>query len=92
MMYAIAVPIFFFGAALLLMEDHAHTHSHDALTHEHFHRHDDGHHTHEHSDLPVSAHHTHRHTHEPVQHSHPHWPDIHHRPRRFSFTTWIAEK
>jgi drug/metabolite transporter (DMT)-like permease len=78
-MYLIAIPIFFCGVAFLLMDDHAHAHSHDAVTHEHFHRHDDGHHAHEHPDLPVSAHHTHQHTHAPVEHSHPHWPDIHHR-------------
>jgi drug/metabolite transporter (DMT)-like permease len=78
-MYVIAIPIFIFGVAFLLMEDHDHAHSHDAITHEHFHRHDDGHHTHEHPDLPESVHHTHQHTHEALHHSHPHWPDIHHR-------------
>jgi len=78
-MYLIAIPIFLFGAAFLLMENHAHAHSHDVLTHEHFHRHDDDHHTHVHPDLPASVQHTHQHTHEAVRHSHAHWPDIHHR-------------
>jgi len=83
-MYVIAIPIFIFGVAFLLLEDHDHTHRHDAITHEHYHRHDDGHHTHEHPDLPASVHHTHQHSHEAIEHSHPHWPDIHHRHKHKS--------
>lgn len=77
--YIVAIPVFLAGVAFLLVEGHAHKHSHEAITHEHSHRHDDGHHTHEHPGLPPSVQHTHQHTHKPIQHSHPHWPDIHHR-------------
>ena len=77
--YLVAIPLFLVGVALLLMEGHAHTHDHKAITHDHSHRHDDGHHTHEHAGLPLSVQHTHQHSHQPIHHSHPHWPDIHHR-------------
>ena len=64
---------------LLFGDQHAHTHTHDALDHDHAHRHDDGHHDHVHPGLPASQRHAHRHQHEPITHRHPHWPDIHHR-------------
>lgn len=84
LMHLIATPLFLVGVGFLLLEGHAHTHTHEALTHEHAHRHDDGHHTHEHPDVPSSLRHTHQHSHQVIRHSHPHWPDIHHRHKHES--------
>lgn len=80
-LHAIAVPLFLFGVAFLLIEDHGHDHQHEALSHEHYHRHDDAHHMHDHPELASTVRHTHVHQHEATQHSHQHWPDIHHRHR-----------
>jgi hypothetical protein len=72
--------VLFVGAIiLLLLESHAHQHTHALLTHAHRHRHDDRHHTHYHSGVGRSAEHTHWHEHESMVHAHPHWPDLHHR-------------
>lgn len=78
------------GIALLLKEDHAHWHRHDALWHEHKHLHSsdgqDPHHVHRHepdqrdatrAELPFW--HSHPHQHEPIEHAHPHLSDEHHR-------------
>lgn len=78
-LHLLSTALFALGAALLLMESHAHTHAHQPLTHEHAHQHDDDHHTHDHPESPAGGRHTHPHTHKPVVHRHPHWPDIHHR-------------
>ena len=80
------------GVALLLNEDHAHWHRHDAMWHEHKHRHapgdQDPHHAHDHpngeagrveTDRPFW--HSHSHRHEPIAHAHPHVSDGHHRHR-----------
>jgi len=80
------------GVALMLKEDHAHWHRHDALWHEHKQLHTPGdqdpHHAHEHlngeakgvqSDSPFW--HSHPHKHEPIAHEHPHVSDGHHRHR-----------
>ncbi len=78
-MHVIATPLFLMGVALLLIDGHSHTHTHEAITHEHYHRHDDGHHDHQHVGMDPSVRHIHRHSHERLVHSHAHWPDIHHR-------------
>jgi drug/metabolite transporter (DMT)-like permease len=78
-LYALAALLFVVGIALLLIDSHAHEHTHETMAHEHSHRHDDGHHTHVHAKLPAATRHTHRHQHEPTRHSHAHWPDLHHR-------------
>ncbi len=65
------------GAALVLLDRHAHPHRHERLAHSHWHRHDDGHHLHPHAD--GAAFHAHWHEHEPRVHVHPHRPDLHHR-------------
>jgi drug/metabolite transporter (DMT)-like permease len=65
--------------ALLLWDQHAHEHTHEAMEHDHMHRHDDGHHDHHHPGLPATHRHSHRHRHGARTHSHAHWPDIHHR-------------
>jgi drug/metabolite transporter (DMT)-like permease len=72
---------FALGIALLLLDRHAHRHSHEALVHMHSHRHDDGHHDHRHPGQPDSLRHTHAHLHEKLTHSHAHLPDLHHRHR-----------
>jgi drug/metabolite transporter (DMT)-like permease len=64
---------------LLLLSQHGHAHTHEALEHVHSHRHDDGHHFHEHPGLARSVRHSHPHRHERLEHAHPHWPDVHHR-------------
>ncbi len=79
LVHATATLLFLIGVGFLLIENHAHRHTHEAMTHEHYHRHDDDHHTHKHADLPSSVYHSHQHAHEPVTHAHPHWPDLHHR-------------
>lgn len=78
------------GIALMLKEDHAHWHRHDAVWHEHKHLHtqgdQDAHHAHQHSteeggdmgaDCPYW--HSHPHLHDPIAHAHPHVSDGHHR-------------
>ena len=78
------------GIALLLKEDHAHWHRHDALWHEHKHLHSsdgqDPHHAHRHElderdaargELPFW--HSHPHHHDPIEHTHAHLSDEHHR-------------
>jgi drug/metabolite transporter (DMT)-like permease len=69
------------GAWLLLSEDHAHLHRHEAFEHDHRHTHNDSHHLHTHAEneLAEGDSHAHPHTHPVTQHSHPHLPDIHHR-------------
>jgi len=80
------------GIALMLNEDHAHWHRHDALWHEHKHLHTPGdqdpHHAHEHRNGEaegIQSHHpfwhSHPHKHEPIAHEHPHVSDGHHRHR-----------
>lgn len=73
-----ALPLMVLGTALIVYEQHQHTHLHPALTHDHAHSHDDGHHDHSH-DEPVSGSHSHIHTHETLEHDHEHRPDIHHQ-------------
>jgi drug/metabolite transporter (DMT)-like permease len=67
------------GVALLLSEQHAHTHTHEPLDHEHLHTHDDAHHRHEHHGDEGPAPHSHAHRHEPQTHAHEHASDAHHR-------------
>ncbi len=67
-----------FGVVIHLVEDHRHTHDHEALDHEHAHTHDDGHHDHTHPVMPGGAH-SHPHHHHLLRHTHPHAPDLHHR-------------
>ena len=80
------------GVALMLKEDHAHWHRHDALWHEHKHLHTPGdqdpHHAHEHPNGEAEGvlsndpfWHSHPHKHEPIAHEHPHVSDGHHRHR-----------
>ncbi len=78
--FVVAFVIMAVGAALLLGEEHAHSHTHPALQHTHRHRHDDEHHAHQHAgeDAPDTLH-AHEHHHEATEHVHPHMPDIHHR-------------
>jgi drug/metabolite transporter (DMT)-like permease len=87
---ALASALMLLGVAVLLKEDHAHWHRHDAFRHAHRHRHDptgsDPHHSHEHpgdeqlSGDPQQAYwHAHEHQHAPIEHEHPHVSDIHHR-------------
>ena len=77
-MVYMALPLMVLGALLLINEQHAHTHTHEALTHEHAHRHDDGHHDHFHADGYALVH-SHPHTHTALTHTHDHMPDLHHR-------------
>ena len=80
------------GVALMLQEDHAHWHRHDAIWHEHKHLHTPGeqdlHHAHEHPNGEAEGAntegpfwHSHPHLHDPIGHSHPHVSDGHHRHR-----------
>ncbi|HUA36334.1 MAG TPA: DMT family transporter, partial [Candidatus Binataceae bacterium] len=65
------------GVAVLLREQHAHRHIHDALFHDHLHLHDE-HHQHRHDDA-VSEPHSHPHQHAPLSRKHIHVSDAHHR-------------
>jgi drug/metabolite transporter (DMT)-like permease len=87
---AMASVLMLLGVAVLLKENHAHWHLHEALRHAHRHRHDpavgDPHHSHVHpadepSDMnPERAYwHAHDHQHAPIEHEHPHVSDAHHR-------------
>jgi len=78
------------GVAVLLKEDHAHWHRHDAFSHAHRHRHHptggDPHHSHDHprndqlsSDPQQAYWHAHEHQHAPIEHEHAHVSDVHHR-------------
>ncbi len=78
-MHLVATLLFIVGAGLLMIEDHAHLHTHKLINHKHLHRHDDGHHNHQHPGFDPRKYHSHEHTHEPIRHSHQHWPDLHHR-------------
>jgi drug/metabolite transporter (DMT)-like permease len=75
-----AAALFALAVYLHLSEQHAHTHTHDAVEHEHAHRHDDGHHDHVHVP-PVSGLHSHVHVHGALTHEHEHAPDVHHDHR-----------
>jgi drug/metabolite transporter (DMT)-like permease len=78
----IAAVLMAFGVWLHLTEQHAHEHTHEAITHDHWHRHDDEHHDHKHSSpVAPSTWHRHEHSHTAVTHAHPHFPDSHHRHR-----------
>lgn len=68
------------GVVWMLREDHAHPHTHEALTHAHTHVHD-AHHQHAHEGWEGPEPHAHAHTHAPLTHDHPHEPDLHHRHR-----------
>jgi drug/metabolite transporter (DMT)-like permease len=87
---AMASALMLLGVAVLLKEDHAHWHRHDAFRHAHRHRHDptggDPHHSHDHpgdeqfsSDPPQAYWHAHEHQHAPIEHEHAHVSDVHHR-------------
>jgi drug/metabolite transporter (DMT)-like permease len=65
------------GIFLLLREQHAHRHVHDAIEHEHLHVHDE-HHRHDHAPDVVEPH-SHVHAHDRLEHAHPHVSDLHHR-------------
>ena len=67
------------SVSLILIERHAHEHTHSMLNHIHLHGHNDLHHLHMHRELSKDLVHTHSHTHDDTTHFHPHWPDIHHR-------------
>jgi drug/metabolite transporter (DMT)-like permease len=78
----LSMPLMILGAALLLYEEHRHTHVHEAITHEHAHSHNDAHHEHPHAEREWAAgphSHTHEHDHEHLVHEHGHTPDTHHR-------------
>ncbi len=78
--FVVAFVIMTVGAALLLREEHTHSHTHPSLQHTHRHRHDDGHHAHQHAgEVAPDVSHAHEHNHEATEHVHPHMPDIHHR-------------
>ncbi len=74
-----AALLYILAALLLLVERHAHVHTHEAAEHTHSHRHDDGHHQHSHPETPASTRHSHCHRHEPITHFGAHLPDMHHR-------------
>ena len=87
---AMASALMLLGVAVLLKENHAHWHRHDAFRHAHRHRHDpsggDPHHSHDHSGDdqlsrgPQQAYwHAHEHQHAPIEHEHAHVSDVHHR-------------
>jgi len=89
---AMASSLMLLGITVLLKEDHAHWHRHDAFRHAHRHWHDpadgDPHHLHVHVhavDEPLSGKtqglhwHAHEHQHEPIEHEHLHVSDVHHR-------------
>ena len=78
---AMAAVILVISLAVLLRDQHTHSHTHEPLHHKHRHRHDDGHHDHVHTDGEGAVYHSQWHTHEPITHAHSHWPDIHHRHR-----------
>jgi len=69
-LFFISLPFMAAGVALLISEEHNHTHVHDTVSHEHSHCHNEEHHSHDHVDGDFSPN---------VFHSHPHTPDIHHR-------------
>lgn len=79
--FFVSLPLMAVGTALLVGEEHVHTHAHGALEHDHRHRHDDSHHDHAHvpGEIPRSGWHSHPHQHPPLTHEHPHTPDLHHR-------------
>ncbi len=79
--HGISTVLFASAIGLLMLERHAHQHSHRAMRHEHAHRHDDGHHSHQHEGLPPETRHSHTHDHDAMVHAHPHWPELHHRHR-----------
>jgi drug/metabolite transporter (DMT)-like permease len=64
------------GIALLLREQHRHTHVHAELLHDHMHVHDEHH---AHHAAAVAEPHSHMHRHAPLMHEHAHTPDAHHR-------------
>jgi drug/metabolite transporter (DMT)-like permease len=66
------------GVLLVVRSDHAHEHSHEAITHDHEHEHGDAHHDHAHAE-GFAGRHAHEHAHVAVTHVHPHLPDVHHR-------------
>jgi drug/metabolite transporter (DMT)-like permease len=75
------IPSFLLMAAgiwLIVVEKHAHAHTHKAVTHTHPHKHNDLHHLHSHPES-IQGLHTHEHIHTELNHFHPHWPDITHR-------------
>lgn len=76
-----AAVLLFLSIIPLLLDAHAHGHSHKKLVHEHLHRHMEDHHDHRHEkgSLPNWIPHSHEHQHEELDHEHPHLPDIHHR-------------
>jgi len=87
---ALASALMLLGIAVLLKDNHAHWHRHDALRHAHRHRHDqtggDPHHSHEHPGgdplirpTPGTYWHAHEHQHAPIEHEHAHVSDVHHR-------------
>ncbi len=87
---AVAAALMVLGVAVLLREDHAHWHRHDAFLHSHRHWHDpsggDPHHIHDHTgDARIDGDsqgpycHAHEHRHAPMEHEHPHVSDVHHR-------------
>lgn len=80
-LFFISLPFMAAGVALLMSEEHNHTHIHDTVSHEHSHCHNEGHHAHDHvdGDFSPNGFHSHPHKHEVNTHSHPHTPDIHHR-------------
>lgn len=79
--HGLSAALFAAAISLLMLERHAHVHTHEATRHEHVHRHDDGHHLHSHEGMSAGTQHSHPHEHEPMVHAHPHWPDLHHRHR-----------
>jgi drug/metabolite transporter (DMT)-like permease len=66
------------GIWLIVVERHAHVHTHSAVTHNHLHKHDDMHHLHTHPQS-INGVHSHEHVHAELKHVHTHWPDTYHR-------------
>lgn len=81
--------LFVIAITLLMLDNHAHSHTHEKLAHKHSHRHDDNHHNHSHIGLDESVRHTHFHEHEALEYKHPHWPDLHHRHEHTKWTLII---
>ncbi len=73
-----AGPLMVAAVVLMLNERHAHSHKHLRTIHAHSHTHDDLHHAHAHAGEAQEPH-SHEHIHEELEHRHGHWPDTHHR-------------